>query len=203
MIEAVRFLKGEYVEIEKRKQWPAGFMAENARNIQADMQVEDGKALCYYGDAGWGKYIHEDKYLNNHYRDEIVDACAELLIDWLKPVMANLCVAYVPSYNRPELVKSFAHRVAHMLGIPCLNIILKVKNTRPQKELENSFYQCENAFIGFSVSENCPNCNILLVDDIVDSRWTLTVCGYKLKERGACSVYPFAIASAAGMRGTE
>ena len=35
---------------------------------------------------------------------------------------------------------------------------------------------------------------LLLMDDMVDSRWTLTVCGYRLMEAGAEKVYPFALA---------
>ena len=35
---------------------------------------------------------------------------------------------------------------------------------------------------------------VLLVDDVVDSRWTLTVCGYRLMEAGCEAVYPFALA---------
>ena len=35
---------------------------------------------------------------------------------------------------------------------------------------------------------------VLLVDDVVDSRWTMTVCGYRLMEAGCAEVYPFALA---------
>ena len=35
---------------------------------------------------------------------------------------------------------------------------------------------------------------ILLVDDVVDSKWTLTVCGYFLSSSGCKEVYPFALA---------
>jgi len=56
---------------------------------------------------------------------------------------------------------------------------------------------------GFSVIEDCSNRDFVLIDDMVDSKWTLTVCGYMLKQRGAGLVYPFAIASTAGMRGAE
>lgn len=110
---------------------------------------------------------------------------------------------YIPSLSKPELVKSFAHRVAYKLDITCLDIIEKIKTTRPQKELENSAYQCQNALEGFEVKGTCNNCDILLIDDMVDSKWTLTVCGYMLREKGAALVYPFAIASTAGMRGSE
>jgi ATP-dependent DNA helicase RecQ len=203
VLAAVKFLKGEFIEIDKRKQWPAGIMAETQKKIPTELQVEDGRALCAFGDAGWGKYIHDDKYVNNYFRKELVDASVELISEWLHDKIKDMYVAYIPSLSKPELVKSFAHRVAKKLNIPCLNIIEKKKKTRPQKELENSAYQCKNAFDGFSVEVDCTNCDILLIDDMVDSKWTLTVCGYMLKEKGAGLVYPFAIASTAGMRGAE
>jgi len=37
---------------------------------------------------------------------------------------------------------------------------------------------------------------VLLVDDIVDSRWTLTIAGYLLRKSGSGIVYPFALAQA-------
>ncbi|MDQ1668832.1 MAG: ATP-dependent helicase RecQ, partial [Actinomycetota bacterium] len=38
---------------------------------------------------------------------------------------------------------------------------------------------------------------VLLVDDLVDSRWTLTVGGRLLRQAGASGVLPFALAVAA------
>jgi ATP-dependent DNA helicase RecQ len=35
---------------------------------------------------------------------------------------------------------------------------------------------------------------VLLVDDIVDSRWSLTECTRLLREGGSGAVYPFALA---------
>ena len=203
VLEAIKFLKGEYIEIEKRKQWPAGIMAETQKRMLIKDQIENGRALCAFGDAGWGKFIHNDKYVNNYFRDELVRASVDLISEWLHGKIEHMYVAYIPSISRPELVKSFAHRVAKELSIPCLDIIDKTKTTRPQKELENSVYQCKNAFDGFSVRADCNNHDILLIDDMVDSKWTLTVCGYMLREKGAGLVYPFAIASTAGMRGDE
>jgi ATP-dependent DNA helicase RecQ len=37
---------------------------------------------------------------------------------------------------------------------------------------------------------------VLLVDDLVDSRWTLTVAGAALRAAGAPAVLPFALAQA-------
>ena len=38
---------------------------------------------------------------------------------------------------------------------------------------------------------------VLLVDDLADSRWTMTVAGRELRRAGAGSVLPFALALAA------
>jgi ATP-dependent DNA helicase RecQ len=201
VIDAVQFLKGEFILIERRKQWPAGIVAQTQKKIPDEFQTEDGRALCSFGDAGWGKFIHEDKYINAYFREELVDASTQLISEWLTNNIDQMQVAYIPSLRKPDLVKSFARRVSDKLNIPCLDIIEKAAVTRPQKELENSAYQCQNAMKGFMVKGDCPNCDILLIDDMVDSKWTLTVCGYMLKEKGAGRVYPFAIASTAGMRG--
>jgi ATP-dependent DNA helicase RecQ len=37
---------------------------------------------------------------------------------------------------------------------------------------------------------------VLLVDDLVDSRWTMTVAGAVLRRAGAPAVLPFALAAA-------
>ena len=59
----------------------------------------------------------------------------------------------------------------------------------------NSAHQCENALRSFRViPEANPPKRLLLVDDIVDSRWTLTVCGFILMECGTEFVFPFALA---------
>ena len=203
VVKAVKFLKGEFIEIERRKQWPAGIMAETQKRMTVDELVENGRALCAFGDAGWGRFIHEDKYVNNNFREELVDASVELIMNWLPDIISDMHIAYVPSLTKPQLVKSFAQRVAAKLNIPCLDIIKKIKTTRPQKELENSALQCHNAFTGFRVVKDCPGTDILLIDDMVDSKWTLTVCGYMLKKKGAGLIYPFAIASTAGMMGAE
>lgn len=39
---------------------------------------------------------------------------------------------------------------------------------------------------------------VLLVDDVVDSRWTLTIVGLLLKRAGAGAVYPVALATSEG-----
>lgn len=99
----------------------------------------------------------------------------------------------VPSL-RSELVLDFALRVAKSLRLEFVDILEKTPAPQ-QKEMENSAHQCANAYSSFHVKANAfiPK-SILLIDDVVDSRWTFTVCGYRLMEAGAEKVYPFALA---------
>ena len=73
--------------------------------------------------------------------------------------------------------------------------------THFEKSMNNSFRQWKNANDSFGVVD-IRACNILLVDDMVDSRWTFTCCGYKLLKAGCGKVYPFALANSAG-KGSE
>ena len=61
--------------------------------------------------------------------------------------------------------------------------------------MENRAHPCATACASFWVKNDVriPK-NILLIDDVVDSKWTFTVCGYRLMEAGAEKVYPFALA---------
>jgi ATP-dependent DNA helicase RecQ len=62
--------------------------------------------------------------------------------------------------------------------------------------MENSAQQFTNVYGAFDVSSPVPAGPVLLVDDIVDSRWTLTVIGALLRAAGSGEVYPFALAQA-------
>ncbi len=109
-------------------------------------------------------------------------------------------VTCVPSLRHPELVPSFARRLAVRLRLPFTNAVRKVRDTPPQKEQENSHYQLQNLDRVFEVTipGEYRGHPVLLVDDMVDSRWTLTVLAGLLREHGASLVYPLALAETTG-----
>jgi len=78
--------------------------------------------------------------------------------------------------------------------------VKKIKETKPQKEMANSAQQAANLFEAFTVVAPTPNGPCLLVDDIFDSRWTLTVIGYLISKSGGEPVYPFTLAKASDRR---
>lgn len=197
VMDAIEFLKRDYLIINPRKQWPAGIIAETRKAIPKEYQNEIGRVLCNYGDAGWGKYVKEDKYIHGYFRDELVDAAVDLIINSWDKEDGPTWVTSIPSLRRPELVKNFAMRVAKKLGIPYIEGIIKTEETDEQKTMKNSYQQAKNAIRGFQVVNVIKDAPVLLIDDMVDSKWTLTVCGEMLRKNGSGKVYPFAIASTA------
>jgi len=162
--------------------------------IPVDQRGEEGRILAHWGDAGWGHIVKECK-ANNFLSDELVDALAEMINERWKPIPKPEWITCVPSLNHKELVPDFAKRLSDKLGIPFYNIVKKVKNNSLQKLMQNRFYRCNNLDGKFEIDRNVPNTPVLLVDDIVDSGWTLTVISVLLKRAGSGPVFPVVLAS--------
>lgn len=201
VLAAQQFIQEDFNIIEPRKQWPPGVYVDERNKIKADLLCGQGRVLSNYGDAGWGKLVTIGKYKNNCFDDQLVEASYRLLKDFVKE--NNIVwVTNVSSIRRPQLVKSFAEKLAVKLGLEYHDVIIKIANSKCQKELHNNWRQWKNADESFDVKASYKG-NVLLVDDMVDSRWTFTVCGYKLRKSGSGDVFPFALANSAGRNGDE
>jgi ATP-dependent DNA helicase RecQ len=64
--------------------------------------------------------------------------------------------------------------------------------------MENSAQQLRNVDGVFGIRGTAPAGPILLVDDVVDSRWTMTVLGDLLLAAGSGPVYPFTVGKTKG-----
>ncbi len=166
-------------------------------NLPPGRQAEVGRILCCYGDAGFGVAVSEDRE-TGEFRDDLVAAAARVVRESWMPSPSPEWITCIPSLRHPDLVSSFAQRLADRLGLPFRGAIRKVKETVPQVEMENSFHQCRNLDGVFSVNADLPHAPVLLVDDTVGSRWTMTVAAFLLRKAGSGKVYPFALATTAG-----
>lgn len=191
---AQQYLRQQHSKIEQRKRYP------NMKAIPKELLIEEGYTLCDYGDAGWGKYVLVDKYKTGFVRDEIIQASAELISNWLGEELNEISITYIPSNRQPTFVRDFADKLASLLNVSCVETLEKTATGVHQKELHNSAFQFDNAEKGFRCTKSISG-KLVLIDDFVDSRWTLTVCGQKLLKAGADCIYPFAIASTAEQKG--
>ena len=167
--------------------------------IAKEFLCETGKVLSNYGDAGWGRLVIQGKYNDKYFDDQLVDAAAELLVSFVEEHNIQW-VTSILSIRRPALVSGFAVRLAERLHLKYIEALEKVQDTICQKKLHTSFLQHKNAEESFEVKQVLGE-NVLLIDDMVDSRWTFTVCGYKLRKHGCGKVFPFALANSAGRIG--
>ena len=195
--DAVAFLRRTSLPIEQRKQWPPGGMPQyDVRgNIAMGHRAEAGRALCIWGDAGWGGLVRVGKYQDGRFADNLVDACVEMMRRW-NPRPALEWVTCIPSRRHPNLVPDFAERLAMQLGVPFHRVLEKDEDRAEQKEMANSTQQARNVDGSLVVSaESLLRGPVLLVDDMVDSRWTLTVAAWLLRTHGSGEVWPLALAS--------
>jgi ATP-dependent DNA helicase RecQ len=197
--EAVKYLRHNDQVIEPRKEWPVGAMRvygwSHLKKIDPALRMEAGRSLCLWGDAGWGDLVRKGKQVLGRFDNRLVDAVAEMIDKRWKPQPYPGWVACVPSLTRPNLVPDFARRLAAALRLQFVDCIKKTRATQPQKEMNNSFQQARNLDGAFAVNGILikPG-SVLLVDDMVDSRWTFTVLAALLRQEGAGPVFPVALA---------
>ncbi len=207
---AVEFLRGDSLVIEPRTRWPKPVLEEVARvmpvavgkmqkgevsvAIPEALRAQEGRVLCQWGDAGWGGEVARGKYGAGQFSDALLDACVKLLREKWRPEPFPAWVAAVPSRRRPELVSDFSGRLAAKLGVPFLPVLHKLRETEPQKQMQNSVTQVRNLLGVFELTGAVPDGPVLLVDDLMDSGWTLAMLAVLLQEHGSGPVYPLALA---------
>jgi ATP-dependent DNA helicase RecQ len=189
--QALSFIRRRPITIEPRKQW-LGHRSGRISNL-----VQPGRSLCYLSDPGWGDQLLEAKRSGGLLSDELVEAAAALIEGWLPGFDGT--VAYVPSLDPTRrLIGDFAHRLAELLHVALSDCLVKLQQNASQRSMENSAQQLRNVDGVFGIRGTVPAGPILLVDDVVDSRWTMTVLGDLLLAAGSGPVYPFTVGKTKG-----
>lgn len=196
-VEATRFLRNSEFPFKPKKQVAAGSFPRYGftGNLGPELQAAEGRILSRWGDAGWGHIVAADKH-SGRFRDVLVEAVAEMMECRWRPDPSPGWVTCVPSLNHPVLVPDFAARLAARLRLPFEAVIRKTRSNEPQKNQQNRFHQCRNLDGVFEVSEVVSDAPVLLVDDVIDSGWTVTVLAAILRQSGSGPVFPVALASA-------
>ena len=196
--QAVNYLRRTSMPIEPRRQWPTGGLPQmNVRgNIPEGLRFQEGRMLSIWNDAGWGNLVRQGKSRDARFADQLVEACAVMVRAW-NPQPALAWITCIPSRRHPDLVPDFARRLAAALALPFHSVLQQTDDRAAQKEMANSSQQARNIDGSLSIQGTVPTGAVLLVDDMVDSRWTMTVAACLLKSNGSGSVFPLALASTA------
>jgi ATP-dependent DNA helicase RecQ len=196
-IQAAEYLKRLDIPIGPRTEWPLwgipSFAPDRNRYIGTKRQAQWGRALCYWSDAGWGDLVEQGKYRDGVFDQSLVDACVALIGRW-NPSPTPEWVCCIPSSRHPELVPDFAARLADALDLPFYAALAKARQNEQQKAMQNSTQQVRNLDGAFAVAQELPSGSCLLVDDMVDSRWTFAVAAWQLRAAGSGPVFPLALA---------
>jgi ATP-dependent DNA helicase RecQ len=201
-------LRGGDVEIDPRRQWPSGLGAPKGR-IPADRQAAPGRALARLGDGGWNPIVarlisEADAGRTEPLPPELTDAIAGVLKRW--PWAARpTWICPTPSRRRQVLVDSLADTLGSIGNLPVHRVLIDrsdIADVRGhQSDQDNSAHQVANVWDRFVVDlDALPEPErrggpVLLVDDEVDSRWTITVAAWQLTGAGLGPVLPLALRS--------
>lgn len=196
------------VEIAPRAQWPSGMSALGVPvrgKIGADELVAPGRAVARLTDLGWGgplRALFATGTPDGPVSRELVDGCVRALKDWPWETRPTGVVA-MSSRSRPELVASLAQAISTIGRLPFLGTLDRAGGTPRGDGATNSAYRLagvwDTVVVGpeLAAALRAHEGPVLLVDDLVDSRWTMTVAGRELRRAGASAVLPFALATVA------
>jgi ATP-dependent DNA helicase RecQ len=191
------------VVIEPRAQWPSGMdrLSVPLRgNIAVGERLSPGRALARLTDLGWGgalRTLFSSSAADAPASAAMIAACVRVLAEWDWEERPAVVVS-MPSRRRPLLVESVARALAEAGKLDYLGPLGLVDGGPRGESGGNSAYRLANVWERFAVGGVAvPDAKpVLLVDDLADSRWTLTVAGRLLRRAGASAVLPFTLAVA-------
>ncbi|MEU8182492.1 DEAD/DEAH box helicase [Micromonospora sp. NPDC049044] len=209
---AQTFLGRPGVEIAPKKLWPTGLDAVGVPlkgRIAPAEQALPGRAVGRLSDLGWGGRLRDlvgAEAPDVPVPDDVVGAVVEVLKAWAhgddpwprRPVG----VVAVGSRRRPRLVGSLAERIAAVGRLPLLGEVTPAGPGGSAGPRGNSAQRVRALHDTFTVPADLAAAlagldgPVLLVDDLVDSGWTMTLVARVLRRAGAPDVLPLALAVA-------
>lgn len=204
LIDTTQRLSRPGVLVAPRKQWPSGLAA---LGVPLSGRITDGaasgRAIGRLTDLGWGARLR--RLLaepDGDVPDDVVAAAIEVLKAWdweRRPV----AVMGLDSRTHPRLISSTVQRLAQIGRLTDLGVLRYAPQSRPVTAA-NSAYRVA-ALDGswerpqWGVADEGTGGHwqgpVLLIDDMADTGWTLTMAARLLRDAGAPGVLPFVFAT--------
>jgi ATP-dependent DNA helicase RecQ len=196
--------------VEPRKMWPTGMKElgiDASGKIPATALAEPGRALGRLTDIGWGAALRtllSEQTPDGPIPGQLADAMVQVLASWdwkQRPA----AVVTMPSVTRPELITSLGQRIAAIGRLPYLGALGYATEDGPGPRRHNSAQRLAALWRALTVPSDLRDAlkandagPVLLVDDQIDTGWTMTVAARLLRDAGAPSVLPLALAVTTG-----
>jgi len=187
------------VEVAPKKMWPTG-LATLGVPLSGRIRdgAESGRALGRLSDVGWGGRLRAlFAGPDSEVDDDVLRAVVAVLAGWgweQRPVG----VVVVPSRTRPLLVSSLGRRIAELGRLALLGTLERRREDPPSAGRSNSAQRVRAVHgalgVGAELAGRLDGSPLLLVDDRVDTGWTLTEAARLLREAGAGPVLPLVLA---------
>jgi ATP-dependent DNA helicase RecQ len=187
------------VEITPRKQWPSGLAK---LGVSLSGRIGDGPApgrvIGRLTDLGWGARLRRllDEP-DGEVSEDVVQAAVKVLASWDWQTRPTAVLA-MDSDRHPVLISSLARELARLGRLTDLGRLRYAPERRPVTAansayrvaaLHGSWLAPDPAVIGGAGGP------VLLVDDVTDTGWTLTMAARVVRDAGAPDVLPFALAA--------
>jgi ATP-dependent DNA helicase RecQ len=193
------------VEVEPRRMWPTGMKAlgiDVAGKIPATLTAEPGRALGRLTDIGWGGMLRAllaEGAPDEPAGEQVVAAAIKVLAAW-DWAQRPAGVLTLPSRTRPRLITSLGRQLASVGRLPYLGALAYAGAAGPGPRRHNSAQRLSTLWHALEVpgevraAVGALDGPVLLVDDRIESGWTMTVAARVLREAGAPAVLPLALA---------
>ncbi|GAB3743181.1 RecQ family ATP-dependent DNA helicase [Microlunatus parietis] len=188
IIAAQRFFRGQDTIVEPRKQWAAR-LGDRKGKINF---LAPGRALAFADDPAWTDALRRLWIRDEPVDGEILDAVVAVLKRWARDWERPIAVVPMPSRRFPTMIESVARHVAEVGRLPYIEA-LAVSGPRPVEDASSSARATDllaRTTLLPGVAFDGP---VLLVDDTIRTRWTVTVAGALLADAGATAVLPLAL----------
>jgi len=199
------------VTVEPRKMWPTGMkdlgIDGASGKIPVTQLAEPGRALGRLTDIGWGvtlRALLSDQAPDGPVTDQLMDAVVKVLASW-NWAQRPASVVTLPSRSRPELITSLGQRISAVGRLPYLGSLGYASADGPGPRRHNSAQRLGSLWRALTVPDDLREAlkahdggPVLLVDDQIDTGWTMTFAAMLLRDAGASAVLPLTLAVTTG-----
>jgi ATP-dependent DNA helicase RecQ len=188
-----------------------------AGKIAAELSADTGRALGRLTGLGWGPVLRDlldshpdaggpvpgDRGGDRPVPDGLVSALVQVLAAW-DWAQRPAGVITLPSRTRPQLVTSLGERIAEIGRLPLLGSLGYAGSGPGGTRQFNSPQRLQAVWrelrLPGPLAEAVASLGgpVLVIDDRIDSGWTMTVAARLLREAGAPGVLPLVLAVTAG-----